>query len=461
MKAYSSIIRKYLICITIVGFFFLVSTASATITFDPFSTIDTTVSPGETVSHTMEIGLGKLDEPMKMDVEVIEDPVIAGDSGSQFSAVNYISLDKSSIILEPGKTNSISAKITVPSNPGGGGRYAIIHFEEVISEEGSGFVGVASKTVINIKVRLTLDGKNLIHEGIITNLESGEATSNQPITIVTTFQNSGNHHFKILNDVDILDLNGEIITTISSDEMLSPILPSQVVTMESSFSSESELQQGQYSFKSRVVSEDGTLIDEKEGSFEIKEAYVPPFQPVTQTITPSEESVLSTDDGRIRVDFPRGALLGAVDVTLEGIVQKNLGVIPDNCALATNWFRISGITGLLAKDATLNVAYCDDDVSIAGGDVGSLILARWDDLDTEWIIYPTSVDKATKTLKTTANQMGTWAVMSASGDVASPQAESTGNTGNTGSQEATPLSPILSLAAVLVVAVGLKMRRER
>ena len=69
-------------------------------------------------------------------------------------------------------------------------------------------------------------------------------------------------------------------------------------------------------------------------------------------------------------------------------------------------FEVNGLTGLLAKEATITVKYSSDDLSKAGGNASKLTLMRWKQGTNQWVALKTKVDTTAMTLSTTSNQMG-------------------------------------------------------
>ncbi len=115
----------------------------------------------------------------------------------------------------------------------------------------------------------------LNHQGKITELTTSEAVSDQPLGIITTFQNTGNHHFKVKGEVTVSNSKGEVLGTFSTS--LTPsIIPTMSRRLKAAFIPQGELPLGVYSVKSMVMLEDGTVLDEASGSFEVKEVYEPP-----------------------------------------------------------------------------------------------------------------------------------------------------------------------------------------
>ena len=374
------------------------------------------VAPGQTITHTMTISIMDADPPLDMLVDVtgfgqsLEGaPQVLEDSEdiSPFSARSFITLDATSFHLDPGDSQQVTATICIPQDVSAGGRYALIDIRSQPIGEGS--VGVV--TAVAVPIALTIKGSELIHEGKITEVSTSDATSGQPVDIFTTFQNTGNHYFKIKGEVTVSDASGETLDTISLPLTASSVMPTLLRQLKATFIPEGELLLGVYSVKSRVMLEDDTVLDEAAGSFEVKEPYVPPSPPASVTLIPGRPATLETGDGRISISFPKGAVISQVEISLRSYPLEELPSPPADFSLATTCFRIDGLAGLLAKEATVTVKFTPADLERAEGDASRLTLARWDEANNQWLVLKTKVDKEAMTLSTTTNQFGLWAVM--------------------------------------------------
>jgi len=207
------------------------------------------VAPGQTITHTMTIGIGDVDPPLDMLVHVtgfgqsLEGaPQVLEDSEdtSPFSARSFITLDTTSFHLDPGDSKEVTATIRIPQDVGAGGRYALIDIRSQPIGEGS--VGVI--TAVAVPIALTIKGSELIHEGKITEVSTSDATSGQPVDIFTTFQNTGNHHFKIKGEVTVSDASGETLDTISLPLTASSVMPTLLRQLKATFIPQGELPLG-------------------------------------------------------------------------------------------------------------------------------------------------------------------------------------------------------------------------
>jgi hypothetical protein len=387
--------------------------ASLTVGYVGGKGLNPEVTPGENYTQTLLVGLGKDDAATDVLIEVLGYgnnasgdvvPVPAEADISSYSARSFIQPARTTVHVEPGETKQADFTVTIPENVGSGGRYAILRFSTAPTGEGT--VGIISAIVL--PVRFTISGSQLIHTGKVTGVSTGKAESGQPIDIFTQFQNTGNHHFTIKGQIEIRDAGGKLIDTLHITDS-SPI-PGDTKNIKTTYIPASALPLGIYSVKSTLTLEDGTSLGEASGSFEVAAPYVPP-PPASVTLNPGNASVLETADKAISISFPKGAVTGQVDVSLRSYPAAQLPSPPANYTAATTCFRVDGLTGLLAQNATVTVRYTGADLDKAKGDASRLTLARWDEAANQWSVLKTKVDTGAMTLTAHTNRFSIWAVM--------------------------------------------------
>ena len=246
------------------------------------------VSPGQTLPFKMTVGIGKDDPATNISVQVegivqsldgTNGSLAASEDTSPYTARSFISVDKSSFLLEPGVSQDVTATINIPQDIGAGGRYAIIHI--VTEPPAGGSVSIAS--AIDVPIVLTVTGSQLVHTGKIAELTIGEIISGQPIKILTSFQNTGNIHYKIEEQVTVNNAKGQTMDTISIPLTDSSILPGATRQLEATFAATSALAPGTYTVDSKVTLQDGTLLDDAQSTFTVNQQYVPPSSPTATT----------------------------------------------------------------------------------------------------------------------------------------------------------------------------------
>jgi hypothetical protein len=401
------------------------------------------ISPGGTAVHTMTVGIGADEEPTDVLVEVMGfgqsrdkgyttlDPAI---DLSPYSARSFITLDKNTIHLEPGIKQNVNANITIPKNVGAGGRYAIIYIHALPG------VGKSFTTAIMVPILITASGTALAETGSITDLEVSDVTIGQPITVTTTLKNTGNYHYyRTVNEVLLTDASGNIIAHNSTPPSAYAIIPGNTVgfTIQPDVKN---LPLGTYTVNSKVLLEDGRVLDNKTTTFAVKTNYIPPPTESSIKLTPGSAGTLISPDGRYSVSFPQGSVLGDVNVTLKPYSRDRLQPSPAGATPGATSFEITGLSGLLSKDATVRVAYSADDLSAAGGDPSKLKLSYYDTAKNEWTMLPTQVNTQDMTLTTTTNHLSVWAVM-----ITSPTA--------TAVPTKAPLPVVVSVGALVVAAI--------
>jgi hypothetical protein len=187
---------------------------------------------------------------------------------------------------------------------------------------------------------------------------------------------------------------------------------------------------------------DGTVLDTKTATFDVKSTYIAPPKETSITLTPQDTAVLASSDNVTIISFPAGAAIADVTVTLKPFALENLPTLPAGAQAGGTCFEVDGLSGLLSKDATISVRYSDADLAVAGGDASKLVLARYDSSDNKWTLLNTNVNRDTTTLSATTNRFSTWAVVTTSSPLA-------GRSGIPAPLDATPA--LLSLGLIVVI----------
>jgi hypothetical protein len=425
------------------------------------------LSPGDTAVHTITVSSSPNDPPMDMSADVLGfgqtlqksyTSLSPEKDTSPFSARNFITLSSSSFHLNPGESKIIEATISVPNSVGDGGRYALITIHNAPIGSGS----TAIVTSISIPVMITVAKSNLIQTGTISSVTVGDIVPGQPIRFATTLKNTGNvHYYNTQNIINITDSTGKEVASVATEPSTSAIIPTFTVNYDASLTT--PLPPGTYTASSKVILQDGTVLDTKTTNFVVQANYIPPIQAANVKLTARSSAVLASPDGRVTIEFPAGAVLSDVDVTLKPLA-KDLAPAPSpGMSPASTFFNVGGINGLLAKDATLIVKYTSADLEAASSDVSKLVLARYDDSDNKWTILPTTLDKSALTLSTTTNRFGTWGVMVSSGS--NTQGSTQGSTGSTAAGGSKPgigldTSIVFFTLGLMIVFVGIYRSRK-
>ena len=376
-----------------------------------------TVSPGQVLTQTMAVSIGSSDPGTDITINV--DGVAQSLTGGYIlldaaadtnpdTARPFVTVNPTSFHLDPGQSQNITATITVPQNVGNGGYFAIINVANPPSlANGS---NVAIVTSISIPVYLTIKDSQLTQTGKITGITTGTITNGQPIDIATTFQNTGNIYFKIEGETTVTNGQGVLLDDVPAPLTSSSIIPGMSRDLDAIYTPNGSLAPGTYTIGSTVMLSDGTLLAQSAATFTIQAPYVPPPALGNVSLAPSGASTLQNADGSISIYFPLGAAAIPVDLALNNIAATQLPVAPTGFTLTGSCFQVNGLTGLLAKNATVTVKYTADDLSKANGKASNLLLLRWNPGTNQWVIPGTKVDTKAMTLSAKSTQMGIWAV---------------------------------------------------
>jgi hypothetical protein len=373
------------------------------------------VKPGTNYIFPMAVSIKQEDAVSDYAVEVLGfgqsvdggsyTPLTTAEDTGAYSARTFIVMDSSVIHINPGQRKAFNATIRLPQNVGDGGRYALIHIHPATA--GTGQASFA--TAIIVPVLLTVKDSKLVEIGTITDISVGDIVAGKPITITTTLKNTGNHHYySVVNQVTITDAAGKIFATVNANPMSNAVIPGQSVRFDAPVST--PLSMGTYTVKSEMMLESGTVLDSRTTNVTVKETYIPPFETTTLQVSVDKDSVLTVPGGSITITIPKGAFVEDDSVTVSPAIDA-IPQFPAGSVAGTTAFVIDGVSGLLAKDASVTVKYTSEDLTAAKGNAGKLVLARYDRTDSGWTLLPTSVDKNAMTLTASTNRFSTWAVI--------------------------------------------------
>ena len=350
------------------------------------------VKPGTTYIFPMAVSTKPDDAPSDYAVEVYGfgqsadggsyTPLVAADDTGAYSARALVTMESPVIHLDPGQRKAFNATIRVPQDIGEGGRYAIIHIHPAAS--GGGQTGFA--TAIIVPVMLTVKDSKLIESGNITNIDVGNIVAGKPITIATTLKNTGNHHYYgVVNQVTVTDPAGKAVATVKADPLPNAVIPGQSVSFDALIST--PLSTGTFTVRSDMMLESGAILDSRNTTVTVKEAYIPPFSDTEIKINPDNAATLNVPEGTVSIRIPQGAVLADTNLVVKPYVLA-LPELPTGVTAGRTAFTIDGVSGLLTKDATVVVKYSKADLDAAKGDASKLVLARYDRSDGRWTLLP-------------------------------------------------------------------------
>jgi hypothetical protein len=248
------------------------------------SIVDVTMTPPSTHVHTMTVSNGftyALDMQVEarglgQELDGSYTPLTAGEDQSPLSALTYITqIDKTAFHLEPGAEEVVKATIDCPSDAASGTRYACIYIHSAPS--GGGPVGVAAALIVPVVV--TVPGSTRVQIGDITGLTVSELKSREPIEISTTFKNMSTYHYKAMNQVTIKNGAGDVFsdeaTALTSASIIPPFSRLFAASCVPS-DPDKGLPPGEYLVVSKVMLEDGTVLDVETTGLTVPEWYKPP-----------------------------------------------------------------------------------------------------------------------------------------------------------------------------------------
>ena len=125
---------------------------------------------------------------------------------------------------------------------------------------------------------------------------------------------------------------------------------------------------------------------------------------------------MTTDDGRVSLDFPQGAVDDNVTVTIQPIACSNS---IKGFRLGNTCFSITAEAGddmvdELQKSVRICVDYTSNDVAAAGGTPQQLRLAFYDTTAGEWVALATTLDAESGTVCADVSHLSEWAVIALS-----------------------------------------------
>ena len=246
-----------------------------------------TLSPGDTFIHQITISIGSDDQPVDMTVQVspmaqaLDGTPLPSQDAGPYSASSFITLDLDSFHLDPGGKQVVNATIRIPKNVGDGGRYALINVATQ-PPAGSTFSVV---TAVNIPIYITVKGSHLTNQGKITSL-SADVSNSQAIEVVSVFENTSNHDFKIKNNLTLIDSQGRIVASTNTGLSLWTIIPGMSREIQADLYPEVDLSPGSYRVASQITLDDGTILSNGDTNVELATG-LPAVTPPPSTGTPS------------------------------------------------------------------------------------------------------------------------------------------------------------------------------
>jgi hypothetical protein len=224
------------------------------------------VQPGKTYLSPMGVSIDGKDPATDIAVDVMGfgqsgDGTYLGISpasdASPYSARSFVSVEAPAVHLDPGGSRSFNATIRVPEGVGSGGRYATIYIHPQASPAGGAGSGVV--TAVLVPVMLTVAGTTLDETGTITDIRAGEPVEGQPVVILTTLKNTGNHHYYgAFVEVTVTDPTGKLVSAGSTKPSVWALIPGNGMTFRIPVTA--VLTPGSYTVKAEARRAEGTVL---------------------------------------------------------------------------------------------------------------------------------------------------------------------------------------------------------
>lgn len=190
----------------------------------------------------------------------------AAQDTSAYSARSYIRAAPDRFHLAPGASQPVTVTLSVPADPGDGGRYAVLRF---LSASGAGpgsdqNVGVGAS--IGASVIVTLEGKRQDIAGKITDVTVNPIDPKQPVQVTTRLQNTGNYHYgyaprRMWAGATLIDAAGNTVAAATSPFSDSSVVPTFSRDFQIDVAPQRTLAAGKYKLTIEAGLEDGTVLD--------------------------------------------------------------------------------------------------------------------------------------------------------------------------------------------------------
>jgi hypothetical protein len=143
-----------------------------------------------------------------------------------------------SFALKTRESRDISVQVSVPNSAEPGGHYGVLRFSGAAPDVKDTGVGLAASAGLLMLVRV--DGEVTEKASLVTlsTAQNGKDTSlfeTGPITFVTRIKNEGNIHVKPTGAIELRDIFGNLVTTMTVNKEKSNVLPSSIRRFETQY----------------------------------------------------------------------------------------------------------------------------------------------------------------------------------------------------------------------------------
>ena len=240
--------------------------------------IQESVSAGQVITDVINVG-DTTDKPMDVAVDVdglgnyLSGSVMNVDPGndvSPYTARTFVTASPTSFHLEPGQSQNVNVTVSVPSDVGDGGRYAVILIR-TIPPSGS---GVVVTLAVAAQVMLTIQGST-ITTGHISSLNLSTPQSEQLFSIAAIVNNTGNYHYKLALSGNVKDNLGQVVGTAWQTNSIYNLIPTFAQQVDVPFNISQELAPGVYTAEVDAYTTDGVFLDSMTLEFALTSTYKP------------------------------------------------------------------------------------------------------------------------------------------------------------------------------------------
>ena len=226
------------------------------------------IEPGQTYGIPLLISAGPGEEAGRVSLGVsglgqspFDGNYTALEAGSDTGAASaraYITLNTTTVRLEPGGNAEVMVTVRVPGDVRDGGRYAAILVQRDSSSPG--------QRDILIPIFLTVKGGNITESAEITALEFTSVQPGEDFLVRTSIRNTGNYYITgMVNTVVLENSRGGVVATATSS-MAHALVPGQEVGTSVTF--KGGVPDGATRLVTRMEKADGTFIAEQEEAFQ-------------------------------------------------------------------------------------------------------------------------------------------------------------------------------------------------
>lgn len=255
------------------------------------------VVPGQTYQHIIQItnDPNSAEVVVRLEVKELGQDLfgsyvpLSNTAPGPLSARDWItSIDRSEMILQPGRSAKATVTIQTPLGIGGETRYAAVHIYS--GQTGEQTAGLGTQTTYLVPIVLTPQGLRPVDIGQILGVEVERAAADQPFKFKVSYKNSGNYHYRARGQVLVKDTAGAILSTLDLPVSSTSLIPSFPHQFEVAYTAVEVFLRQDTVLLVRIYHENGNLLDQREF---VHQAQSPTATPsITFTATPSVASTV-------------------------------------------------------------------------------------------------------------------------------------------------------------------------